>query len=169
MPKAPVQPLDLQRLAPAAAVLAFDFQLAEFARLVDRLATPAGAARAELALAVEEGVVVGDLKVRADVSLTCQRCLGTMQQRLTSESRLAFLDREGPAPGEREAIVGDTQRFAVAPLVEDELLLALPLIARHGAGERCEAPAAALAAEPPDTERRRPFAQLKNLLKTESE
>jgi uncharacterized metal-binding protein YceD (DUF177 family) len=48
--------------------------------------------------------------------------------------------------------------------VEDELLLALPLISRHAAGEACELPQAQ-AARTAGRDTRRPFAGLKDLLK----
>jgi uncharacterized metal-binding protein YceD (DUF177 family) len=55
----------------------------------------------------------------------------------------------------------------LAALVEDELLLALPIIPQHEAGEVCALPAGE--GESPDAadtaEMRRPFAGLKDLLK----
>ncbi len=64
---------------------------------------------------------------------------------------------------------GDPRRVDLAGLVEDELLLSLPLIAVHVGGESClpQAPQA-LGAEdeaPAPQEMRRPFAGLKDLLK----
>ena len=106
--------------------------------------------------------------VQASVLLTCQRCLGPLRRVLESTSRLAFVaSDEVPVPAEREAVACDPHRLDLAALVEDELLLALPLIARHAPGEACTLPDAAAAQvvtdEPGAT--RRPFAGLKDLLK----
>jgi uncharacterized protein len=101
--------------------------------------------------------------LRATVMLVCQRCLRPVQQELASQTRLAFAAREDAVlPADHEVIPGDPRRVDLALLAEDELLLSLPLIARHAVGEDCgalpgEAPA------PP--EMRRPFAGLKDLLK----
>ena len=72
-------------------------------------------------------------------------------------------------PGGFEAIGGDPRKLDLAALVEDELLLGLPLIPQHEAGEACGlATAPAGVADEPvaeTPEMRRPFAGLKDLLK----
>ncbi len=58
------------------------------------------------------------------------------------------------------------QKVDLAALVEDELLLSLPLIAQHAAGEACGLPAGAdsAVADEKAPEMRRPFAGLRDLL-----
>jgi uncharacterized metal-binding protein YceD (DUF177 family) len=69
-------------------------------------------------------------------------------------------------PAGHEAITGDPKRVDLAGLVEDELLLALPVIARHAPDADCRLPAdVAPAGEPRAPGMRRPFAGLKDLLK----
>ena len=70
-------------------------------------------------------------------------------------------------PGDYEAIGGDPRMVDFAALVEDELLLGLPLIPRHEADEKCTPPGGVVtdAGETPAAEMRRPFAGLKDLLK----
>lgn len=160
--------LDAESLATAGRVVEREFRIAEFARLADRLARAEGTATVRLALSRIEGVAAGELGVQASVLLTCQRCLGPLRRVLESTSRLAFVaSDEVPVPAEREAVACDPHRLDLAALVEDELLLALPLIARHAPGEACTLPDAAAAQvvtdEPGAT--RRPFAGLKDLLK----
>jgi uncharacterized metal-binding protein YceD (DUF177 family) len=74
-----------------------------------------------------------------------------------------------PVPADYEAIPGDPRQVDLAALVEDELLLSLPLFAAHGAGEECMAlglqAARDTSSAPPANETRRPFAGLKELLK----
>lgn len=157
--------LDAESAATAGAVIEREFRIADFARLADRLARPDGMANVRMALSRIDGMAMGQLSVRASAQLTCQRCLGPLRRTLESESALAFVaDEDTPVPEGREAVAGDARRVDLAALVEEELLLALPLIARHAAGEACELPntqPARMAAQPT----RRPFAGLKDLLK----
>jgi uncharacterized protein len=164
------EPLDALDLAAAAAVVEREFRLANFTRLVDRLLTPEGVAEARMSLRSAGGVPIAELRVRAEALLTCQRCLEPMQRTLQSTSQLAFVERDdAPVPADHEAIPGDPRQVDLAALVEDELLLSLPLIPIHGAGEKCTAPGSQATrdtgAGPPAQEMRRPFAGLKELLK----
>lgn len=90
-----------------------------------------------------------------------------MRRRLAAESGLVFAGAgEAGLPDGYEAVGGDPHRLDLAALVEDELLLALPYIPQHDAGEACELPggAAPAASEGEGVEMRRPFAGLKDLL-----
>jgi uncharacterized protein len=152
MSRAPDKPLDALALAAASAVVERSYALAR------------------LTLHSAGGVPAGELSVTADAVLTCQRCLGPLRRTLESSSRLAFVAREdAPVPADHEAIAGDPERVDLAALVEDELLLSLPLIATHRAGEECLVPELPLARDADAAaltqERRRPFAGLKDLLK----
>jgi len=170
MSRAPDPPLDALDLAVASATVERRFRLADFARLADRLATPEGVARAQLAFASAGGVPTGELRVQAEAVLVCQRCLGPLRRTLESSSQLAFVPREDTAvPADYEAIAGDPERIDLAALVEDELLLSLPLIVTHGPGEECRLPASSVISDadagPRAQDRLRPFAGLRDLLK----
>ena len=170
MPKASKEPLDALNLAAAAVVVEREFRLADFTRLVDRLATPEGVARARMVWRSIGGVPTGELEIHAEALLTCQRCLGPMRRTLQSASQFAFVERDdAPVPADHEAIPGDPHEVDLAGLIEDELLLSLPLVAMHGTGEECKAQVSRLAGDansgPPAQEMRRPFAGLKELLK----
>ncbi len=142
--------------------------IADFPRLRDQLAEPTGRALARAEFRLEGQWPAALLTVNADVVMTCQRCLGPMPRRLESESRLVFAAEGSPEiPDDHEAVGGDPRQQDLATLVEDELLLSLPLIAQHEKGESCLLPEGAgkpaIEAEP--GEMRRPFAGLKDLLK----
>ena len=166
MPTAREPLLDAVVQATQGALVEREFPQAGFARLRDRLAETAGTVRMRLALHLVDGVATGQLVVTATVNLVCQRCLQPMSAALRSESAVAFAAGESErTPGGYELVAGDPKRVDLAGLVEDELLLALPPIPRHAAGETCRLPGTAAAAEPAAPEMRRPFAGLKDLLK----
>lgn len=108
------------------------------------------------------------LKAGAGLALECQRCLGPVAVVLDVDRALQFV------PGEDQAAALDAQSeddvlalsrwLDLRELVEDELLLALPLVPRH---EACPQPLP-LADEPAlpeggEGERPNPFAVLQSL------
>ncbi len=166
----PDRPLDALGLARSAARVEREFEVAGFMRLRDRLAEPTGTAVARAEFGLQGRWPVAQLAVTADVVLTCQRCLGPARRALSSQARLVFAeDGAAELPEGYEAPGGDPRKLDFAALVEDELLLALPIIPLHEAGEACRLPAdAGGAADEADAgapEMRRPFAGLKDLLK----
>ena len=165
----PDRPLDALGLARSAARVERKFEVAAFARLRDRLAEPTGTATVRAEFGMQSHWPVARLDVEADVVLTCQRCLGPMRRSLASDSQLVFA-AEGAAglPDGFEAVGGDPRKLDLAALVEDELLLAVPIIPQHDAGEACRLPDAAAGRDEEGAaaaELRRPFAGLKDLLK----
>jgi uncharacterized protein len=76
-----------------------------------------------------------DLAVRATATLECQRCLQPMTLPLQVERRFRFVEGEDEAARLDEELEDDvlalTRRLDLLALVEDELLLALPLVPRH--------------------------------------
>jgi uncharacterized protein len=116
-----------------------------------------------------------DLAVRAAPILECQRCLQPVAVTLEIERRVRFVHGEEAAARLDEELEDDVlalaPRFDLLALVEDELLLALPLVPRHdvcpelpaGLRPAAEAPAAAAAdaaPEPSDGRADHPFAAL---------
>lgn len=81
------------------------------------------------------------LQAQAEVWLSCQRCLQPFAQPIEVERRLRFVRDEAQAEALDAELDDDvlalTRSLDLRELVEDELLLALPLVPRH---ERCPAP-----------------------------
>ena len=79
------------------------------------------------------------LTVSGEVELTCQRCLGGMQHVVEIEHMLqlarneAELERLDALPDSDAILVGET--LNLVDLVEDEVLLSLPLAAMHAEGK----------------------------------
>jgi uncharacterized protein len=135
--------------------------VAELSRLADQLADPAGSLAFELhGMRDEEGKSFLELRITGSVNLRCQRCLSPLLYPVAIESTLMLV-----APGEEwpdEELEDDgidaieaSHELAVLSLVEDEVLLAVPVAPRH---EVCALPAK-LEAEP----RPSPFAALAKL------
>jgi uncharacterized protein len=164
------RPLDALGLARSAARVEREFPIAGFARLRDRLAEPTGMAVVRAEFGLRDRWAVARLAVEAEVVLTCQRCLGAVSRRVATESQLVFAgESERELPEGFEPVGGDPHKLDLAALAEDELLLGLPIIPQHEAGEACELPGAAAGTAADDegdtAEMRRPFAGLKDLLK----
>lgn len=141
--------------------IAGEVPLKELGRLVDVLVDDAGALAVEVrGEQDEEGRQFLGLRVRGGLKLRCQRCLEALAFALDIDSRLQLV-----APGEAwpdEELADDgvdaieaSRELAVLPLVEDEVLLALPIVARHG---HCRPPMAAETESKPS-----PFAALAKL------
>jgi uncharacterized protein len=75
------------------------------------------------------------LRARTALQLTCQRCLQPMNVPLDVRPSLRFVHSESQAEALDEAsdedVLALTPSLDLLPLVEDELILALPLIPRH--------------------------------------
>jgi DUF177 domain-containing protein len=83
--------------------------------------------------------------VTAEVRVTCQRCLEPMTVTIVGESRLVYLrpGEESAAPGGDDETIELERPVQMSELVEDELLLAMPMIPMH---ELQDCPARAYAA-----------------------
>ncbi|MCU0977336.1 MAG: YceD family protein [Steroidobacteraceae bacterium] len=162
--------LDAVRLAADSASLERRFPLAGFPRLADSLVTSEGDATARLSfLGIAEGVPGCELEVAATLALRCQRCLRAVDVPVRSAGRLAFVAGDADAaraPDDVEAVTCDPRAVDLHALVEDELLLSLPLVPRHENDDCGPREVARVPDESEDSRAAtRPFAGLKDLLK----
>ncbi len=113
------------------------------------------------------------LEASAEVSMTCQRCLQPVQESMSLERSYRFVRDEQEAAEQdiesEEELLVLTRNLDVQELVEDELLLSLPLVPRH---EQCPKPLEVPAGvaelseeEAASSERPNPFAALAALKK----
>ncbi len=102
--------------------------------------------------------------VEATVQVCCQRCLQAMELVLRPRTRLLALREDqahdGCADAQEALVTDDHGRVALATLIEDELLLALPLAPRHGDSPKCRIDERYAPRSAPASERRRPLAAL---------
>ena len=168
------KPLDIDRLADGQADIDFAVPLAELTRLRSQLASVDGIVRGRVHFTRESGFVVVHLTLSGAATLTCQRCLGTMSEPVASSVRVALITSEADAnrvPEHLEPVLAPGGRTTVGELVEEELLLALPIVPLHGEGSECavdgssQQASATKVSETPEQTTQRPFAQLDKLLK----
>lgn len=114
--------------------------VADFPRLRDALRTDEGTLHYELrGVPQEQGHPAISLKVDGALQFSCQRCLGALEYPMHIEVllQLAATQAEAeaePLQAEGPELVVAGRQMPVRDLVEDELLLAIPLAPRH---ERC--------------------------------
>jgi uncharacterized protein len=153
--------VDCARLAEDAAVLERVYPLSELPRLKDFLADAHGTVRVRFAFSkLAAGRAGATVAVQAAPRLVCQRCLQGFELPLISDSEIEFAmsDADAPLESPREIYLMDEGSVSLRELAEEELLLALPVVAACGTPEICgRAPSA--------DERQRPFAVLQDLLK----
>lgn len=142
--------------------------------VLPRLTAALDCAEGVVAIALTAGIDEHGIRfikgfLRAEVDLTCQRCLGPLRLPLEVTVSLGLARDEAEIdqlPDEYEPLlIAEGGGLAVADLVEDELLLALPQIPRHRDVRECAAQREVRPDESgPDLERRQPFAVLASLL-----
>ena len=104
------------------------------------------------------------LSADTSLSLVCQRCLGPLPTDLAVQRDFLFAPDESVAAeldaDSEDDVLAMTRSLDLRALVEDELLLALPLVPRH---EVCPEPLPLVAddiGDAPEAERPNPFAAL---------
>ena len=84
-----------------------------------------------------DGSLRPSLHLRADATLplTCQRCMGEVETPVTVDRHFVFVDDEDRASAlddeSDDDVLVAAPDFNLHALIEDELLLALPLVPRH--------------------------------------
>lgn len=88
-----------------------------------------------------QNIPVLEGEIKTTVNLSCQRCLQPMSWPLNIVMKLAFLSNEAYESVLSEdydsIIVTQDETFILQDLIEDELLLALPLTAKHTEDTQC--------------------------------
>jgi uncharacterized protein len=177
MPNGWSKPRDLAKLAEMHARFEFEIPLGDLPGIPADFSLADGPVRVWFQFGRERGVPVADVKVQAVLKPQCQRCMREMRLAIASESHVAVVDSEAQAANvaeEVETFLAADGHSTLAALAAEELLLSLPIVPRHAAGERClEAGAAAddasgaavlAGATPTPEETQRPFADLRALL-----
>ncbi len=171
MLKGPIPPhIYPRKLADRAAVLEGEWPVAQFSRLCEQLVSDTGNVKARFEFGRDEqGLIVMQGQLEADVQMVCQRCLEAALLPVLSEFTYAVV-KEGKntdnLPKSYDVIELGEDPLDLLELVEDELILALPIVPAHEP-DQCQHPAGYVAAPEPSVKqvsRSNPFdvlAQLK--------
>ena len=162
--------MDPITLAEQGARLAGELPLCAMLRLTSGCEVGEDMASVELKFAREpHGLLYLRARITARLRLVCQRCLQPMALLLQVEPVLALMlpgESQTGVPEEVEPLVVEPD-WSLASWVEDELLLAMPMMPRHPPGE-CDTrkvPPRKVTEIEVKTERPNPFAVLEKLRK----
>jgi uncharacterized protein len=168
MSPAPADLVNAVELAGRAARLERRLSLEQLPRLVEAGALEGTRAHAQLAFGTFEGRTTIEVQVEGEVVLTCQRCLRPCGCAVDESALLVVMARDtDEVPGGYEPLLGDAERLSLSELIEEQVLLGLPLVPMHAQAAQCGAAPAALdagEAEAAVEEKQRPFANLRALL-----
>ena len=135
---------DAFRLARERGVLSGTVDVGTFDRLVDRLVETSAPFNWRIEGDVDTmGRPALVVEIEGSVTLECQRCLGPLEWPISQRTQL-LLARDDAESARLDAESDAEVLVASAPivpltLIEDELVLTLPYVARHASGV-CEAP-----------------------------
>ena len=163
---------DVNRLADAQTELEYSIPVSDLPGLAGKVSADSGPLHVRLNFGREQGLPVVDIAVGGAVWLQCQRCMRRYEQPLDLHSRAALLQSEEDAdraPASLETVLAPEGRVSAAALVNEEVLLAIPLAPRHPDESQCATEVVAVTVAPPaevteEADTRRPFADLQALL-----
>lgn len=169
--------LDVKAFAQAGATLTVTDPLSRYTRLAQEAEGPIDGLQVQWSVEGELRTESGGesqlwlhLQVDADVPLTCQRCLHLDAMPLQVDQSYRFVADEATAEAlddeAEEDLLALSNDFDLRALIEDELLMALPLVPRH---DECPQEPVMQSSdedfEEASTEKPNPFAVLQGLRK----
>jgi uncharacterized protein len=154
---------DIDLLADGKSEFELVVPLERMARVPPEFRRPGNEVRADLAFGRELNRVVARVGLSGTLGVICQRCMSPMQWPLETRSSAVLIGSENEAnqmPVGTEAVLASERKIRLIDLIEEELLLALPLVPLHKLGSASHS-GRDEAAQPVQ----RPFEQLSELLK----
>lgn len=184
MSPGPADQVNAKELSARAAVVERHYDLAQLERVAEAGGLPGTSIDAQLRFGATEGLTTVDVRVTGIAVLTCQRCLQPCACEVDESAQVAIVGAEtDEVPEGCEPCVGRVEQLSLGAVVEEQVLLALPLVPMHAAGApQCSSsgsevvplartpaaePAAARAAA--EDEKQTPFANLRELLGKKNE
>ena len=139
-------------------------------RLTDLVVDNSGELYAELSFGNIEKLRFIRGKVSVELSLTCQRCMQPVKYPLDIEISLGLITDESQAdklPEDVEPLLVEEDSMSLPAILEDEILLALPLVAmhEHDCSDYLQEQKSRMQEEEIEQEKENPFSVLKDLLK----
>jgi uncharacterized protein len=184
MSPGPADQVNAKELSARGAVIERHLDLPQLERVAQAGGLPGTRVDAQLRFGAFEGRTTVDVRVEGTAVLECQRCLRPCEIAVDESALVAVVREEtDDVPGGYEPFVGMPEQLSLSALIEEQVLLALPLVPAHAAGSpqclpsaaelRPMAPASAVepaASEEAAVEKKQtPFANLRELLEKKNE
>ena len=152
-------------LAEAGRQFVGEIPLSAMQRVASQVMTAEGTAKVEVNFGIDAaGIRFLTGRVQCELQLTCQRCLGPMDFVVDTAFSLGLVVDEGHGqqlPSHYEPLILASEPMLMAEIVEDEVLLVLPVAAMHEAPHPCAA--VTTREKQPEAKRENPFAVLAQL------
>ena len=156
--------INVLQLAQQGVKLSGQLPLKGMARLLSSLMDDNGEVAFELTFGVdEEGIRYLKGTVKAELTLPCQRCLQPMTYAIDNKLMLGTILSDTQAqslPSHYDPLLITTDMQELLPIIEDELIVCLPIVANHN---NAECKAKVVNRKIKTDNKRNPFAQLSKL------
>jgi len=130
---------DARKLATSSGVVSGQVEMGELDRLAAETMRSDSLVSAEFEFGIDdEGYRYIEARVEACLHLQCQRCLGEVELKAEATPRFAMVwaeDEIASLPSRFEGLVVGTEAIDLFSVIEEELLLCMPLSPRHPEGE----------------------------------
>lgn len=130
--------LDLRKMAVRGTEIKGYVALADLPRIVSLLASSDGSIEATCRFyRDEENRPLASVAVSAELEVSCQRCLEPTRIGVSTDSTLCIIageEQESSVPANLEPLILDDGMTDLWSVVEDELLLGLPIVSYHDSG-----------------------------------
>ena len=123
--------------------IAGNLPIQSFTRLSSLLQTSDGNVQVRIVFGIGENdhpLISGDIQTK--VAVLCQRCLQEMPLELETEFRVIALEsdsEDGAEHGLFNTVLSEHGEIDLYELIEDELLMAMPMAPMHASGDPCAA------------------------------
>jgi uncharacterized protein len=162
--------VNAKELAGRSASLERSLDLRQLPRVTEAGALKGTNVQARLRFAIFQGRTTVEVEVEGVAVLECQRCLKPCETPLReSEQVMVAASDDDEAAGGYEPFIGDVESLSLSALIEEQVLLGLPLVPMHDDPAQCRKSASGkrvarveAEARPEDTQK--PFANLRDLL-----
>ena len=175
MSPAPADLVNAQELAGRAASVERSLDLHQLARVAEAGGLEGTAVQAVLRFAAFEGRPTVEIDLEGVAVLECQRCLKPCECSLSESERVIVVANDtDEVAGGYEPFIGDAESLSLSALIEEQVLLALPLVPMHDDPAQCRKSAsgkrvAKVQAEAQPDDVQRPFANLRDLLEQDEQ
>jgi uncharacterized protein len=163
--------VNAKELAGRSASIERSLGLRQLPRVVEAGGLQGTTVQARLHFAIFEGRTTVDMHLEGVAVLECQRCLKPCETELRETEQIMVMANDtDEVAGGYEPFIGDAESLSLSALIEEQVLLALPLVPLHDDPAQCRKSAsgrrvAKVEAEARPEDVQRPFENLRDLLK----